>query len=85
MTVLTNLRFALVPGDTNGASDLFVRDRKLGTIERVSVSSKGEQANEQSFNPSISAGGRLVAFVSDASNLVPNDTNGLRDAFVRTR
>jgi Tol biopolymer transport system component len=82
----------LVPGDTNGGAcseppcvDLFVRDRKLGTIKRVSVSSKGEQANEQSFNPSISAGGRLVAFVSDASNLVPNDTNGLRDAFVRTR
>jgi Tol biopolymer transport system component len=75
----------LVPGDTNGTHDVFVRDRELGTTERVSLSSSGEQGNSQSWDPSISADGRFVAFFSWASNLVPGDTNGYLDAFVRDR
>ena len=35
--------------------------------------------------PAISADGRFVAFNSDATNLVPGDTNGARDVFVRDR
>jgi Tol biopolymer transport system component len=65
----------LVPGDTNGRSDIFVFDRQAGTIERVSVSSSGVQANDHSFEPSISADGRYVAFESRANNLAPDDTN----------
>src|SRR3954452_3268563 len=55
------------------------------TTERVSVSSRGKQGNSDSISPSISAGGRFVAFASDATNLVPGDTNGVTDIFVRDR
>jgi Tol biopolymer transport system component len=73
----------LVPGDTNGFSDIFVRDLTAGTTTRVSVDSAGRQANGKSFRPVISADGRHVAFESVATNLVPGDTNGLSDVFVR--
>ena len=72
----------LVSGDTNGQSDVFVHDRQTGVTERVSVDSAGNQANGGSAAPAISADGRFVAFVSDASNLVPGDTNGQGDVFV---
>jgi Tol biopolymer transport system component len=75
----------LVPGDTNGVLDIFVRDRQTGTIERVSVGSDGTEANDMSLYPSISADGRWVAFLSAASNLVPGDTNGVWDMFVHDR
>ena len=75
----------LVPGDTNGTLDIFVRDRQTGAIERVSVDSAGAQANEMSIYPSISGDGRYVAFLSAASNLVPGDTNGVWDMFVHDR
>jgi hypothetical protein len=45
----------------------------------------GAQGNSFSSGPSISADGRDVAFYSDASNLVANDTNGFLDAFVFDR
>jgi len=73
----------LVAGDTNGVRDVFVRDRLLGTTTRVSVSSAGVQGNGRSSEPTISADGRYVAFYSDATTLVPNDTNLVRDCFVR--
>jgi WD40 repeat protein len=75
----------LVPGDTNGMPDIFVRDRQGGTTERVSVDSSGAQADNASFKSSISADGRFVAFDSYASNLVAGDTNGWTDVFVRDR
>ena len=75
--------FNLVPGDTNNLPDIFVRDRLLGTTERVSVSTAGEEANAASGPASISANGGCVAFYSEASNLVADDTNGVSDAFVR--
>jgi len=75
----------LVPGDTNNTYDIFVRDRLTNTTTRVSVDSAGNQANSDSYNPSISADGRFVAFESDASNIVPENTNSSRDIFVRDR
>jgi len=72
----------LVPGDTNMEPDIFVRDRATGTTARVSVASKGTQANNFSFAPSISADGRYVAFFSVATNLVAGDTNNRGDVFV---
>jgi Tol biopolymer transport system component len=75
----------LVGGDTNGWEDVFVRDRRTGKTRRVNLSSAGAQGNDHSFNPSISADGRLVAFGSSATNLVGNDTNGFDDVFVRDR
>ncbi len=69
-------------GDTNGRSDVFVKDLQTGTLTLVSAATSG-QSNGFSFNPSISADGRYVAFYSDANNLVSGDTNGVYDVFVR--
>src|SRR5216117_711012 len=76
---------SLVAGDTNGATDVFVHDRQTGMTERVSVASDGTQANEVSSYPALSADGRFVAFQSDATNLVVDDTNGATDVFVHDR
>jgi len=75
----------LVPGDTNDSEDVFVHDRRTGKTTRVSVSSKGAEANLNSDTPSISANGRFIAFASSASNLVGADTNGNWDIFVHNR
>jgi Tol biopolymer transport system component len=75
----------LVPGDTNGFSDVFVRDRRAGTTELVSIGVGSGQGNSYAYPPWISGEGRFVAFSSDAANLVPGDTNGTHDAFVRDR
>jgi Tol biopolymer transport system component len=75
----------LVPGDTNGRFDIFVFDRQTQTTERVSLSSAGIEGNNDSIGPSISADGRLVAFTSDADNLVTGDGNFDLDIFVRDR
>ncbi len=73
----------LVPGDTNGVSDIFVRDTQTGTVVRVSTDSGGFQGNGSSTGPSISADGRYVVFQSTAINLVPGDTNGIADIFLK--
>ena len=75
----------VVSGDTNLSSDVFVRDRLLGTTECASVSSSGALGNLPSQLASISADGRWVAFESLATNLVSGDTNGQRDIFVHDR
>jgi Tol biopolymer transport system component len=76
----------LVPGDTNGAIDVLVRDRLLGTTERVNLGPGGAEANADSDDwMSISDDGRYVAFASEATNLVPGDTNAREDVFVRDR
>jgi Tol biopolymer transport system component len=73
----------LVIGDFNGADDVFIHDRSTGTTQRVSVDRAGNEGNRASGGPSISASGRVVVFWSSATNLVPGDTNGLTDVFVR--
>jgi Tol biopolymer transport system component len=75
----------LVPGDTNGFSDIFVRDRATRRTTRMSVGARGRQANGSSGFPAISADGRYVAFQSIASDLVAGDRNGRWDVFVRDR
>ncbi len=75
----------LVANDTNDSSDIFVHDRQTGTTERVSVNDSGNQANDSNSLPTISPDGRLVAFVSYATNLVADDTNGVQDVFVHDR
>jgi Tol biopolymer transport system component len=76
---------SLVPGDGNGKWDVFVRDRMTQTIERVSVSTAGVEADSDSYKPAISGDGRFVVFGSTATTLVPGDTNGWEDVFVRDR
>lgn len=81
----------LVTGDTNGVRDAFLHDRVTGTTTRVSVGANGTQANGFTWEVAINADGRYVVFRSDASNLVPNDTNGCTeedpcsDVFVHDR
>ncbi len=74
---------SLVPSDSNGRADIFVRDRQTLTTERVSVSSSGVQANGGSYYPHMSADGQFVTYRSAASNLVSGDTNALTDIFVQ--
>jgi Tol biopolymer transport system component len=87
----TSLADNLVPEDTNFASDIFVRDRAAGRIERVSVGPFGVQGDGNSGflsllgSPDISADGRFVAFASEASNFVAGDMAGTADVFVHDR
>ncbi|HLX34123.1 MAG TPA: choice-of-anchor D domain-containing protein [Candidatus Limnocylindrales bacterium] len=75
--------FNLVRGDTNAATDVFLRDLDRAVTIRASLSSTGRQVGTASDRPSISGNGGTVAFDSAAQALVPNDTNGVRDVFVR--
>ena len=85
LVAFTSFAHNLVAGDTNHELDVFVRDVKAGTTELVSVSSAGGQGSGSSSSPSISADGHRVAFLSQARNLVADDTNGRSDVFVRDR
>jgi Tol biopolymer transport system component len=73
----------LVPGDTNGCRDVFMRDLLAWTNVLVSVATNGAGANGLSSDSAISGDGRYVAFTSSATNLVPGDANGAQDVFVR--
>lgn len=74
----------LTPGVSRApAWHIFVRDRKLGTTTLASVGHRGQAANGKSGDAVISADGRYVAFLSEATNLVPGDTNARSDVFLR--
>jgi Tol biopolymer transport system component len=73
----------LVAENTDGGEDVYLHDRQTGQTTLVSVNSAGQKGNNGSWAPSISADGRFIAFQSEATNLVPNDTNGAIDVFVR--
>lgn len=73
----------LVLGDANNASDIFIHDRDNGTTTLVSTTAADQPANGGSFSPLLSASGRYVAYTSHATNLAPNDGNGMADVFVR--
>ena len=76
----------LVPDDTNGQRDMFVLDRSTNSIERVSVSSSGAEADGPVVGlPMLNADGQFAVFASHATNLVPGDTNDQADLFVRDR
>lgn len=62
----------LVPTDTNGARDIFVWNADRNTITAVSTGQGETEANYQSYEPTISGDGNLIAFTSDANNLIPN-------------
>lgn len=73
----------LVEGDGNGNVDVFLRDRVAGITYLVSRSTTGEQSDGLSFGPAVSADGRYVAFLSQATNLVPGDDNQAQDVYLR--
>jgi Tol biopolymer transport system component len=76
-------RSALEPGDTNNKSDVYLHDRSTGVTSRANLAHDGSEPNDDTYGPIISPDGTHVAFFSQASNLVPGDTNGLEDVFVR--
>lgn len=73
----------LSAGDSVNKTDVFLRDRSIGSTTMVSASGSGEPGNGASEEIAIASGGGSVVFVSAASNLVPEDTNGKDDVFVR--
>lgn len=75
----------LVADDTNGVTDVFLRDRTLGTTVRVSVSTSGAQANGPSNRVALSGDGTTIAFTSSATNLVDGftETDAHGDVYVR--
>ncbi len=73
----------LVPGETNVVQDVFVKDLQAGAVLRASTDVNGLQGNNTSYGPSITADGRYVAFLSTATNLVPDDRNVVADVFVK--
>jgi Tol biopolymer transport system component len=75
----------IVANDTNGSTDIFLRDRVAGTTERVSLDSADAQISGISFSSAVSGDGRYVAFVCSAPNIVPGDNNAFTDVFVRDR
>jgi hypothetical protein len=79
--VYDSLATNLVSGDTNGKQDVFVHDLNTGTTRRISVGPGGVQGNNPSIGATISGNGRYVAFISSATNLVNEDTNGNYDVF----
>ena len=87
--VFTSFAENLVAGDNNKVSDLFVKDRVTGETRRLSVNKEGVEGNSHTgwygigvLSADISSNGKYVVFVSGASNLVPNDTNGVSDIFI---
>jgi len=75
----------LVAGDTNGMRDVFVLDRQTSLIELVSLAANNTQGNGDSSWPAISADGRHVVFLSQASNLAPADSGLMQKVLVRDR
>jgi Tol biopolymer transport system component len=74
----------LAPGqDLYGGQDVFLRDRVEGTTILVTVGNGGLPANGTSWARGVSDDGCRVAFESEASNLVEDDTNAVTDTFVR--
>ena len=73
----------LLPNDSNGQSDIYLRDTLTGTSSLISLSTANVQGDGASTQASISADGRYVVFRSAATNLVTGDTNGVEDIFMR--
>ncbi len=82
-SLASNLSAAFGPADTNGMADVFLHDRDFATTQRISLSPSAAQLDGWSAQPSVSAAGDLIAFTTTASNLLPGDTNGEPDIYVR--
>ena len=73
----------IVSGSMDSSKYIYVRDLQTGDNELVSVTWEGAEENGGSWYPHISADGRHVAFISNSTNLVAFDDNGVNDAFMR--
>lgn len=75
----------LVAGDTNGSSDIFIRDLRTGNTERVSLAEDGSEVNGNSYATAVSANGRFVAFESEGTNISSLDPQPDLDIYVHDR
>ncbi|MCB9434604.1 MAG: PD40 domain-containing protein [Ardenticatenaceae bacterium] len=75
----------LVNNDTNGVRDIFLHDRSTGNTERITININNSSPNGNSFRPTFSGNGRYITFYSDASDLVADDDNSVKDIFVYDR
>ncbi len=73
----------LILGDTNGFEDVYYYDQQDGSLDRISVADDGSESDGLSFDPEVSDDGLSVSFISEGTNLVPDDTNAVSDVFVR--
>jgi hypothetical protein len=73
----------LVSGDTNKATDVFIRNLVSGHTELVSAKTNGVAGNRDSSGSAMTPDARYVVYLSSATDLVPNDSNGIADVFVR--
>ncbi|MBI5434255.1 MAG: hypothetical protein HZA52_15585 [Planctomycetes bacterium] len=73
----------LVPGDTNGKADWFVRDRAAGTTTRVNLSETGLELNADTYAGKMTSDGRYFVFTTPATNVVAGDLNPKQDVFLR--
>ncbi len=71
------------PKGPAGGGDIYVHDRLTRTTRKVSTTANGEWGNNWSITPTISNDGGFVVFNSSATNMVPADTNGFDDVFLR--
>lgn len=76
LVVFESLADDLVTADANGMMDIFLRDVNQTQTQRLTFNANGEESNRPAFFPNISANGQVVTFESNASNLLPNKTNG---------
>ena len=83
--VFGSLADNLAPDDVNERDDVFLRDRTLGTTERISIATDGTEGNGHSTYPDVSDDGRYVTYQSAANNLTEGDSNNTSDVFLRDR
>ena len=83
MFLSTDGRYATVSMGPYRSGMVYLLDLVTGDSTPVSVSSEGIAGNDNSWGGSMSSDHRYVVFDSDATNLVPGDTNDSRDVFLR--
>ena len=83
LVVFTSVATNLVRHDTNHRTDVFIRDRRRGVTRRLSIAPHGQESNGDSQAVDLSADGKEVVYLSDATNLGPRDVNGHSDIYAR--
>ncbi|MGJ3561916.1 TolB family protein [Streptomyces sp. INA 01156] len=81
--VFTSSASNLVPGDTNGAPDVFLRDLRTGRTQRVSTDAAGGQSELGATAGAISANGRYAVFVSASADLIPGEVHDVPSVYRR--
>lgn len=69
----------LIPGGTNGVEQVYIKNIETGAVRLVSVDNAGDQSNGYNNDPSFTPDDRIITYWSDASDILPGDTNGKSD------